>query len=62
MVIDSCHNCGTQEEHLQVVSIVKDGVCGEPIHHVHVIVACDSCKKSIWKQSTGSFIYIGARD
>lgn len=49
-VLSSCHNCGATDQILEVVDVTKDGECGHQAHHVHVTVACPSCRKSIWKQ------------
>lgn len=55
-ILDSCHNCGKANTELFVVSVSKTSLsCGEvdeegkEYHHVHVAVACTSCKINIWE-------------
>ena len=43
-ILTSCHHCGAKDKKLTVAHVGDECKCG----HVHIIVACDYCKKMIW--------------
>ncbi len=55
-ILDSCHNCGKEFVHLNVMHVSSDSATcqeateknGKVYHHIHIVVACDDCKKNIW--------------
>lgn len=59
-ILDSCHNCGTNNVPLEIVSQSPNSLsCGTndetddkvPYHHIHVFAACEKCTKHIWRKT-----------